>query len=348
MHIRGGAVALLTAVLCWSFAISPGAIAGSLVGPDWATKWVLYNASNADVTCMVVAQNLGGVNQQDGCPIGSLSAIKIIDLTGKSAPQSLVPFGTPVKCWFKLKRGQKVQLVNLGLSPKTKQPTYCLPGLTVGFGQIPYSCADTSTQPSGRTAFPDTKPGKNYNQLIYPALPNGSTGVEATLNMPGTFNGQAQPGLTTNEAVDITCLAGANCTLVGQLIPPAAGPYWTTDMGPKGGGAKRFKSPVSFQNSWVDVRTAGCDDNCVDPKTGLARPGVYPYGCSQCNEFPDKAPQCTGKPYPDQFCAAKNGLPWNNGCNFTRSPLVNGVQKFGGTFLVTYKGPLSPPKKGCK
>jgi hypothetical protein len=165
--------------------------------------------------------------------------------------------------------------------------------------------------------------------------------------LPGTKNGMIQSGLTTNETVDITCLAGANGTLVGQLIPPATGPFWSTNLGARGGGIKLFKTPTTFQNSWVDI-LGGCDDNCLDPKTGLARPGVYPYGCSQCNEFPDIGPQCTGKGYPAQFCAAKNGLPWNNGCNFVRSPLVTGVQKFGGTFQVTYMGPLSPPKKSCK
>ncbi len=342
--------------------LPPMAFGQAVVGPSWATKLVFYNASNTDVACMTVIQSAGGINQQDGCPTNSVNALQAYDLTAGTGPTPLVQFEKPQEGWFTIKRGHQVQIVSTGLSPATHAPTYCISGVMFGFGQVGDSCADYG---STTTDFPNTTPGPKFNQPANPPirLPNGSTGCEVTLNLPGTNNGKPAAGVTTNESIDITCLAGANCTIIGQLIPPSGGPYWSTNVGVGGGGVLYFKSPVTFQNSWVNVQlpgSGGCDDNCVDPKTGLARMGVFPYGCSQCNEFPDIKPQCGTRStaphgnYASQYCGAKNGLPWNNGCGFNRSPLTAGlagnpgVQKFGGTFLVTYMGPLSPPAGSCK
>jgi hypothetical protein len=203
--------------------------------------------------------------------------------------------------------------------------------------------------------FPVTKVGPTFNQVILVSPPNGVNGFEGSINLTGidaTNNTFAQ----APESIDITCLGGANSKMTAQITPPVGGPYWTYNAGPKGGGTITYKSTSTMQNSWVKIvngsTTAGCDDNCVDPRTGLARPGVFPYGCSICNAFPDPAPACGtkvsgGGNYASQFCGAKNYLPapnpGQNGCQFNRGPLANAGQKFGGTIKLIYYGPLTPP-----
>lgn len=323
------------------------------IGPATATKLIFYNASNQDVAVGVqvpgLCPNPAACAQEDGCPTQTIQYLRTKDLTVNGPLTPLTPFTSTVKGWFMLKRGHRVQFMNIGINKYTGQPSYCLQGMNFGFGNFEATCPNSTAVPPGPSTFPVTTPGPTFNQPASKNEQNGTTGFECTINLPGTVNGQTvipNPGtppptnviVPTGEAMNITCLAGANCTLNVQATPPATGPFWTAD-----GTTQTFRSTVSFQNSWVDINNK-CDNNCIDPKTGRARLGVFPYGCSQCNSYLDPGPVCTGGPAGTaQFCAAKNGLPPNNGCKFNRSPLVAGVQKFGGTIQVNYLGPLSPP-----
>jgi len=321
-------------------------------GPATATKLVFYNASNIDVPVGVQVPgfcvNPAACAQEDGCPTGTVQTLRWLDLSVNGAPQPLIQFGAPTKGWFLLKRGHRVQLLNTGINKYTGQPSACLQGMNFGFGTFAAICPDSTANPVGPSTFPITTPGPTLNNSKINNEPNGTNGFECTINLPGTVNGKtvindpSNPanliGAPSGESMDITCVNGANCTLQVQVTPPSTGPFWTAD-----GNATNFRSTVSFQNSWVDIAHK-CDNNCIDPRTGVARPGVFPYGCTQCNAFPDPAPPCTGAGVPSaQFCAAKNGFPPNNGCKFNRSATVAGVQKFGGTIQVNYLGPLSPP-----
>jgi hypothetical protein len=364
--VRSLALALL---LFLSFGVyqAPRAVA-STVGPDWATKVVIYNASNADVACLLTTPTSSAY---DGCP-ASISYIQAIDLTQGNVQLPVTPFQNNSQGWFQVKRGHQVQIVNIAVNPYTRQQNYCLDSINIGFGQLPNRCPDVY-QSSGHTLFPNTTPGSTFNNPIIIPLPNGSNALEFSLNLPGTSKGSPAPA---NEALDVSCVNGANSSLLVQLIPPSGGPYWLTNLGTKGGGLSSGSGTIvngiaTLQNSWVKIpsnpRTPGCDDNCVDPKTGLARPGIYPYGCSICNVFPDPCPPC-GLPtttsknacyggHPEsQFCSARNGLPANNGCLYNRTPLAqpgaaqptNGIQRFGGTVQCTYLGPLAPPQTCSK
>jgi hypothetical protein len=308
------------------------------------TQLVVYNASNSDTYCMV---SIGGT--QDGCPT-STYGLNVRDLTINGPMQALIPFGSGGNPgWFRLPRGHRIQIFNIGINPYTGQRSACFQSMNMGFGQVGNNCPDSL---SGGTPSPNTKVGPGFNQNISPPapLPNGSNAFEPTLNLPGTVAG-AFNGSGTAENIDISCVKGANARINVSLIPPVGGPYWQTNLGPQGGGVKTYTTTTSFGNSWVDFANQ-CDDNCVDPKTGIARPGVYPYGCSQCNMLPDPAIQC-GQASVVQFCgAAKNGLPIQNnttgtGCLYTRKPkVVNGnpsLARFGGTVQVNFLGPLSPP-----
>jgi hypothetical protein len=329
-------------------------IASAQIVRSGATTLLLYNSSNQDVVVTVQVSGLpcaAPCVQSDGCPTGTVTPINYVDITANGQPTALTQFTAPTKGWFTLKRGHTAQIINMGTNPITKQVSSCLQGVIIGFGQFGNSCPDFG---GAGTTFPNTQTGSKFNQPLSPTvpLPNGSNSFEATINLPGTVNGSttvpnpsggAAINAPTNESIDISCVNGANSTLVGQITPPAGGPFWVANLGTNGGGLKTYTSTVSFQNSWVDI-THKCDNNCVDPTTGLARPGVFPYGCTQCNRLPDPAPPCTSGPSGTaQFCAAKNGLAPNNGCGFNRGPAVANVQKFGGTIQVTYMGPLSPP-----
>lgn len=314
---------------------------------DGATTLILYNSYNQDVAVMVTVPAVpcaAPCVQSDGCPTGTVANIKWLDITANAQPASLVQFGTPASGWFILRRGHRVQLLNVGLNQITRKVSSCFQGVKIGFGQIGNQCPDAG---GVFTSFPDTRPGPNFNNPVNPpiALPNGSNSFECTINLPGTVNGAtsvAGTAVPVAEAVDISCVNGANSLLQVTLTPPPGGPYWSTLLSTAQGGVKFYTSTTSFgPNSWVDINRRR-DDNCVDPRTGYARPGIYPYGCSQCNTFPDPAPPCKGAKVA-QICYARNGLPANNGCLFNRSPLVTGVQRFGGTMLVTYSGPAAPP-----
>lgn len=330
---------------------------------DGATNVIVYNGYTQDVVVMLTVPGVptNGL-QSDGCPTGTIASIRYINLTTAGQPTALTAFSKQTQGWFILKAGQKAQILNVGINPVTRQVSSCFQGVLLGFNQIGNQCADrfnatTTTPPLCGTAptfyvptqFPNTVPGPTFNQAKSPpnCLPNGSNAFEFTLNMPGTINGQTTYNGTpapSQESIDISCVNGANCKLTVQITPPAAGPYWQTNLGPALGGVKFFRTFTQFgPNSWVNVNGKK-DDNCVDPATGYARPGIFPYGCTICNVYPDGKAPCGAPSSPfGQFCAAKNGLPANNGCGYARSPLVAGIQRFGGTVQVTYLGPISPP-----
>ena len=329
------------------------------VGPASATKLIFYNGSNIDVAVALSVPNYclnsQACAQEDGCPTGTLQNVKWIDLTVNGAPKPFTVFSAPTQGYFVLKRGHRVQVVNLGINKYTGKTSYCLQGVTFGFGMSPAVCPDAAA--AKITSFPITTAGPNFNKLVPLSQPNGTNGFEATLNLPGTVNGQSRipdPGanntvtpvptvaVPTGESMDITCVNGANCTLSVQVTPPATGPFWVPD-----GTTQVFRTTTSFQNSWVDVKNK-CDNNCIDPRTGTARVGVFPYGCTECNVYKDQAPPCVAGGIPlAQFCAAKNGLPGRqgagNGCKVNRNSLTAGAPIFGGTIQVNYLGPLSPP-----
>jgi hypothetical protein len=343
-------VALLIGI---TLAPSMVASAASLIGPSWATKLVFYNGSNADVCILITVgkSKAGNAAIQDGCPL-NVGQLNYQDLSGGGL-RPLTMFQSPETGWFILKRGRKAQLVNRGVNPYSKQYNYCLQGLNIGFGGLPASnCPLTSV------TIPNTKPGPAFNTPLTVVPPNGTNGFEMSINMPNQVNGQPSSG--ANESIDLTCEAGASARVVMQATPPLGGPYWNYNGGPRAGGVVFYKGTTSFKNSWVKIVSdgmggiTGCDDNCVDPATGLPRPAVFPYGCSICNFYPDPDPQCRNFPAgnPGQFCSVNNGLPANNGCQLNRSPLNNNaiqpggivqVQKFGGTVQINYMGPISPP-----
>ena len=359
--IRLLALAAVMACITVGFAFQ----AKAQVGPASATKLVFYNASNADVAVAMSVPNFclnsQACAQEDGCPTGTLQNVRYIDLTINAPPKMLTTFGAPTQGYFILKRGRRVQVLNVGINKYTGKQSACLQGVTFGFGKSPAVCPDTTAIGLKKSTFPIITPGPNFNKVVTVSAPNGTNGFEATINLPGTVNGQTRiqdPGANNNpaiypngvptvavptgESMDITCVNGANCTLNVQVTPPATGPFWTPD-----GSSQPFRTTASFQNSWVDVKNK-CDNNCIDPRTGSARIGVYPYGCTECNVFPDKAPPCQGAGIANaQFCAARNGLPGRqgagNGCKVNRSSLVAGAPVFGGTIQVNYLGPLSPP-----
>ena len=332
-------------VSCASLSLAPSA--NAQVVRDGATTLIFYNASNADVTVMVAVPALpcaAPCIQSDGCPTGTVANLRAVNISTGAQPAPLTQFGTPSSGWFKLPRGQRVQLLNVGINPFTKQTSSCFQGMIVGFGQFGNQCPDLGTK---RTAFPDTRPGSTFNNPILPAiaLPNGSNSFEATLNLPGTVNGATTVGgkaVPVAEAMDISCVNGANSQIMMTMTPPANGPYWTALTSTAQGGVKQFRTAQTIgPNSWVDIARRK-DNNCVDPLTGWARPGIFPYGCSQCNTYPDPAPPCTANTVA-QICAAKNGFTPNNGCLVNRNPVANGVQRFGGTVQVTYMGTIQPP-----
>jgi hypothetical protein len=338
-----------------NFALLPMASAATMVGPSWATKIVLYNASNADTLVMVVIQGkVHGADAppQQGCP-SDIRYLRWLDLNATAAPQPLVVFTNTSTGWFILKRGHKAQVFSTSVNPVTKQASYCMQGFNIAFQGVSASCPRTSMP------YPVTAPGPTFNQNLQNVVPlpsqafplNGVNGFEGSINLSGLTGATAPYTFASApESVDLTCLGGANSKMVMQITPPVGGPYWNYQAGGAGGGYVLYKTTAKFQNSWVKIipnSQEGCDDNCVDPVTGLARPGVFPYGCTTCNAFPAPVLTCgSAATFANQFCAAKNFLPsggGGNGCQLNRSALLTQTQKFGGTILVTYVGPLSPP-----
>jgi hypothetical protein len=343
-------------------ALSPAPCEAAMIGPPWATKLVLYNLSNAD-TCVLITLGQSGAGNaaiMDGCP-SVATQVEYKDLTINGPLTPLTTFQSIGTGWFILKRGHKVQLIGTGVDPYSKLATYCLQGMNIGFGGLP-----ASSCPLTSTIKPNTTPGPAFNSQVNFTPPNGTNGFELSVNLPSLITNV--PQTSAQESIDLTCEAGAMWRVGMTVTPPVGGPYWQYNAGVRGGGLLTYQSTFSSQNSYVKIvkdsvgNISGCDDNCVDPRTGLPRPGVFPYGCSACNINPDIKPQCKNTPAtnPGQFCAVNNGLTSNNGCQLNRSPANSlsitppppppppgsgtlTLQKFGGTVQVNFFGPITPP-----
>ena len=310
---------------------------GSTLIPSTATHLVVSNRTGSAVTIGVQCQ-LPGPIVQDGCTT-AISDMRIIDVTSGASPnpQQFTTYtgynaGQGV---FPLAAMHQYEIVNLKTNPYSvpaNQQQNCLQGLIISFGQW-NACPST---PGNAPAFPvPFVPGPN--------LPNGSNAAEPTLNPPNTIGGTPLGGTGSTEVCDITCVNGANSilrlTITSPSSPPAGGSQarpWQYDASGTIGAGQSF----STSNSWVNVQDR-CDDNCfkIVNSVRVDRPGVFPYGCSQCNRLPDPGPPC------GQFCAAQNGLPPNNGCTFNRAAQtanVSGAQ-FGGTVEFSYLSTAVPP-----
>ena len=309
-----GAIASIAAAIL-PLSASAQVIPGTTI-PQSVTHLVISNATSQAVTIGITCPS--GANIEDGCTttVANLSMINVTSGYSGSPIPVTVYGSTPVKGIFTIAARLAYELVNtLQNSFAGNQEQNCLQGLIVSFNQLP-------TCPGTPPAFP--QPGD-----AGPAIPNGVSAAEPTLNLPHTIGGA--PGGGANEACDVTCVNGANAIIQLTLTSPSSGALpWTYDAAGSIGPGQSFATV----NSWVNV-AGGCDNNCVPE-----RPGVYPYGCTLCNEFPDPAPPCG-----QQFCATANGLPPNTGCNFQRSPnTANPVtSQFGGSIVYTYVGPAIPP-----
>lgn len=259
----------------------------------------------------------------------------ILDLTsgGSPTPQAFTTFSTG-QGTFSLASMHQYEIVNLKTNPfsvPANQQQNCLQGLIISFNQ--WNSCPTTPPPAFPIPF---VPG--------PAIPNGSNAAEPTLNIPSTINGTPVTGTGSTEVCDITCVNGANSILKLTITPPTQAPAggslplpWLYDASGSIGAGQTF----STTNSWVNI-SGKCDNNCYILANGtqfVDRPGVFPYGCTQCNVFPDPNPPC------GQFCAAHNGLPANTGCTFNRAAQSanQATAKFGGTVEFSYLSTAVPP-----
>ncbi|MDZ4731733.1 MAG: hypothetical protein SH820_17525 [Xanthomonadales bacterium] len=266
------------------------------------------------------------------------------------------PSTSPQNGWYLWKNGHTLQVFNNMTNPYTGLNNGCLQGLVFGVNIWGANCGCNFQTPGVPVppgdflcnGFPDTDPtSPTYNNdtpSTYTLVPNGSTAFEPSLNLPGLQCNLAF-GNNPHESYDITCVNGSNAIFSVTMTPPAAGPYFTYNVG---NGSQSATTTFTTQNSWVLVNPptvkASCDDNCIDPSAaipGSSRAGVFPYGATVCTSNPDPNPPCTNTADPyvlnKQFCAATAG----SGCNFDRQP--NAGQVFGGTLAVTYTGPATPP-----
>lgn len=315
---------------------NPGASLSSLIAgtsiPTSVTHLVVSNKTASAVTIGVQCQ-LPGPIVQDGCTT-NISDMRIIDVTPGATPTDL-PFTTfsSSQGTFALASMHQYEIVNIKTNPyATPASQNCLQGLIISFGQW-NSCPAT---PGNAPAFP-------IPFVAGPDIPNGSNAAEPSLNLPNTIGGTPVPGTGSTEVCDITCVNGANSilklTITSPSSPPSGGSQalpWLYD----GSGSIGAGQSFSTTNSWVNVKDK-CDDNCYKLVSGnkVDRPGVFPYGCSQCNIFPDPGPPC------GQFCAAQNGLAPNNGCTFNRAAQTANpaTAQYGGTVQFSYLSKAVPP-----
>jgi hypothetical protein len=286
------AVALLavTTIPFPSFA-NPGfiPIPGATVNiPDTVTRVNITNATSQSVTLWATLQS-GGL--QPGCTT-QVSDLQLLNRTFPQAAQSFS--GSGQQGSFPIPAGVTYEVVSTlaNPSPGTAPPYQnCLQGLEFTFNLAP-NCG-------------------------LAAPPNGVNGAEPTLNLPN-------PG--SQEALDITCVTGANSIMQLTIQSPAGDPQsWMYDIN------KSVTPNFQTQNSWVNI-AGGCDDNCVPEHIG-----VYPFGCTLCNLPVDPGAEC------GQFCASANGLPPQKGCNFGRAQNAGQVTtQFGGFITITYLGPAIP------
>jgi hypothetical protein len=292
----------------------------------------------------VKVQLPGSINQ-DGCTT-NVTQLTVTDLTSGGVPLQVCALaGTNNSAgYFPMAAGHTYELQNTLANPNPLSGApanqNCLQGVAVSFDQefaCPACCPNTP-------AFPvQFVPG--------PTIPNGVNAAEVSLNLPGTINGGPLPNAT--EVCDISCVNGANATIALTVVPPPAGqPQWTY------GDNIPVTAPTTTENSWVSLALKK-DDNCVleykqNHKTIVAdRIGVYPYGCTLCNVFPDPvygcpslanttgAPGCTPGTFGNyaQFCAKHHAS-----CQYNRAPSsAMQTQQFGGVISFTYMGPLAPP-----
>jgi len=138
--------------------------------------------------------------------------------------------------------------------------------------------------------------------------PNGVTGAEVTLNPP-------DPG--AQEAADISCVNGANASILMNYYPIVGSNNWNNGDGGE-------TNVTQIQNSWVDIA------NQRDNNTTLS--GVFPYNCDDCVKIKGPIP------------CGNYGIflppPTERHCQVQRDSNSNG--EFGGTVKITYLGPLSP------
>lgn len=304
------AVTIAAALALLANLISP--LPSRAQAPSTVTHLLVSNPTSQPVTMYVTLQAHSAYTE-DGCT-NDVSDLQMVNMT-TGQPQTSSPLtGSGTQGTFvipaTITNTSTYELINTLQNPYAQggpQQQNCLQGMEITFGYGP-SCPITNV------------------------VPNGVNGGEPTLNLPGTINGASGGNAGTGEAFDITCVNGANSLIQATITAPslAVDPQlWTYDISQTIGGGKSY----STSNSWVYV-SGQCDDNC-SPE----RPGVFPFGCTQCNRFPDPGPPC------GQFCAAANGLAPNKGCLFSRSPnLTQSVTaQFGGTVEVSYTGPAHPP-----
>ncbi|MBP9094708.1 hypothetical protein KBI23_27055 [bacterium] len=313
---------------------SSGPVISGTTIPSTVTHLIISNKTGSPVTIGVQCQ-LPGALVQDGCTT-NISDMAIIDVTSGATPtpQAFTTFSTG-QGTYALASMHQYEIVNLKANPfsvPANQQQNCLQGLIVSFGQW-NNCP--VIPPNVTPAFP-------IPFVAGPAIPNGSNGAEPTLNIPSTINGVAVTGTGSTEVCDITCVNGANSILKLTITSPSQAPAggsqalaWLYDASGSIGAGQSF----STTNSWVNIADK-CDDNCYKLVNGVQtdRPGVFPYGCTQCNINPDPKPPC------GQFCAAQNGLASNTGCTFNRAAqTANPVTaRFGGTVEFSYLSPAVP------
>lgn len=299
--------------------------------PSTVTHLVVSNKTASAITIGVQCQLPGSI-VQDGCTT-SISDMQILDLTAGTGPQAFTTFSSS-QGTFSLASLHQYEIISTKTNPfstPVNQQQNCLQGLIVSFGQW-NSCPSQGTAPAFPIPF-----------VAGPDIPNGSNAAEPSLNLPSTINGVAVAGTGSTEVCDITCVNGANSILKLTITSPSSPPLGGTQANPwlydsigNIGAGQSF----STSNSWVNVADK-CDDNCykIVNNVKVDRPGVFPYGCTQCNVLPDPKPPC------GQFCAAQNGLASNNGCTFNRAPQTANpaTARFGGTVEFSYLSKAVPP-----
>lgn len=173
-----------------------------------------------------------------------------------------------------------------------------------------------SNNPGNATNVMD---GVTATFLTAPQCPcnSGCVGTQPFVPGPNVPNGTNFGEVTLNppagfqESADISCVNGASTTILMSL---SGGPNWNNGNG--------NNNVTSAQNSWVDIANS-TDNNC-----GLT--GVFPYNLTKCTTANGGA--CA--PF-NPFCSNTQTL-----CALQRTPNAIG---YGGTVLLTFQGPLTPP-----
>jgi len=293
--------------------------------PTTVTQFTVTNTTGSPVGLAITL----GTNGIVGCnatfaPNNATPGIEVLDTLGNFQTGTVL-MGNPSIQGFTLNASTTYNIVNT-TPDGGGNFINCLDSVNVSFAPLPIlSQLAAASCPNG-------------------TFPNGVSLGEVTLNIP-TSGG---------ESVDISCVNGSNSILNMTITAPSGGVppanLWSYDV------SHTIPAGTSFsnENSWVLTHPAnggaGCDDNCQQTVGGVTsdRPLVFPFGCTQCNEFPNNGNN-TGQPCGPapigQFCAAKNGLPPNHGCQANRSPNSNPnpTQTYGGTIAIAYVGPAVPP-----